>query len=383
MPTIRPILLALAVACLAAPTAHASASPWFVTPNLVQNPGAELGAAAQGGLVPAIASWRYGALRATVVRYGTPAFPTAAQSAAVGGGAAFFAGGPADGHDDGTSDFSRATLVQDVQIRDKLDDDGRHKLDDGGTYAVVSACLGGYAGQDDRADLRVTTYGLGGEGGHVTLEGPRAAERNGATGLLPRTATLWLPPLTDTLEIALEFQRESGVGTYNDGYADNVSVRIAVADGTEPETACTFDAPPAPAPGDAAPAPRPPDPATPVASGGSAASSSTAGVNTAVALKRVGNRVRLRHGMAVLKLRCAARGVACAGSVALKTRLGKLGSARFKIGAGKVATIAVKLSRTMRHRVAALSRARLARLAVTATARIGAAKTTFVYRAAP
>jgi len=37
----------------------------------------------------------------------------------------------------------------------------------------------------------------------------------------------------------------------------------------------------------------------------------------------------------------------------------------------------------MRHRLAALSRARLAKLDVIATARIGAAATTFVYRAAP
>jgi hypothetical protein len=68
--------------------------------------------------------------------------------------------------------------------------------------------------------------------------------------------------------------------------------------------------------------------------------------------------------------------------VSLTTRLGKLGSARFEIAAGNVGTVTVKIARRMRHRLAALSRKRLARLKVTATARIGAETTTFTFGAA-
>jgi hypothetical protein len=382
MRPIRTIVLALAVAFVAAPVAAASATPDFLTPNLVQNPGAELGDSAQGGFVASIPSWWHDQRRPTVVRYGTPGFPTVAQGAAVGGGAAFFAGGPADGRDDDTPEFSRITITQKVYLLDKLDNDGLGRLKDGRALAIISACLGGYATQDDGVDVRLATYGDRGEGKeHATLHGPSAAERGGTTGLLPRTAALLLPPEADTLEVALDFVRASGTGTYNDGYADNLSVRLSVADGTEPEPSCAFDAPPAPAP---APAPGNPVAAKPVASGSAAAApSSTGGSNTAVPLMRVGDRMKLRHGVAALKLRCAARDGACAGSVSLKTQLGRLGSAGFQIGAGKVGTIEVRIGRKMRRRLAALSRGRLAKLEVTATARLGTATTTFVYRAAP
>jgi hypothetical protein len=65
--------------------------------------------------------------------------------------------------------------------------------------------------------------------------------------------------------------------------------------------------------------------------------------------------------------------------VSLTTRLGKLGSARFEIAAGEVGTVTVKIGRKVRQRLAALSRKRLARLKVTATAKVGAETTTFTF----
>jgi hypothetical protein len=377
---VQTLVVALAMGLFAATSAEAF---WVLTPNLVANPGAELGGSGQGGVVTSIPGWRreaaLGSKMSTVVDYGAPGFPTLAQSAGVGGGSHFFAGGPADGHDDNTSAFSRAVLDQTIYLVN-LDEDVMRDIKEGHAYAIVSACLGGYATQDDRVDMRVTV--VGDEDLQVTLRGPSANERHGTTGLLPRTAMLWLPPEADTLAVELDFERASGEGTYADGYADNISVRLGRTDGTEPEPSCAFDAPPAP--GASAPSPGSPAAAKPVPGGSAAAdSSSTGGTNTAVPLRRVGNRIRFRHGAAALKLRCAARDGACAGSVSLKTRLGRLGSARFRIGAGKVGTVQVRIGRTMRHRLAALSRARLAKLDVIATARIGAAATTFVYRAAP
>jgi hypothetical protein len=175
------------------------------------------------------------------------------------------------------------------------------------------------------------------------------------------------------LGIRLDFIRTSGAATYNDGYADNVSVRISTAGSVPPAPHCSPD--PSTAPGGATP-PAPPGPGTP---GG--ANSSTGGTNTALPLARVGKRLKLQGGAAKLKLRCVARDSACKGSVSLTTRLGKLGSSKFRIGAGKVGTIKVKIGRKMRPRLAALSRKRFAKLKITATARIGTETTKFTFGA--
>jgi hypothetical protein len=333
------------------------------TPNLVANPGAELGGSGQGGVVTSIPGWRreaaLGSKMSTVVEYGAPGFPTLAQSAALGGGSHFFAGGPADGHDDNTPAFSHALITQDLNIPA----DAMARVKAGGGEVTVSACLGGYANQDDHVEVLLYAYTTDGMVPVATINGPQAADRHNTTGLLPRSTTAEVPLMTTSLAIGLDFVRVSGEGTYNDGYADNVSVRIGIAGSPTPPP---DRSPIAPASG--GPAPSPPAPSS------SAADSST---NTAAPLARVGQRVRIHRGVATLKLRCVARDGDCAGSVTLTTRLGKLGSGRFVIAAGDVGTIRVKVGRAMRHRLAGLSRKRLARLTVTATARIGAAATTF------
>jgi hypothetical protein len=82
MRPIRTVVQTLAVAlaaCLVA-AGSAGAEMWTLTPNLVQNPGAELGSSGQGGAVGSIPSWWHGPLPAAVVHYGTPGFPTVAQA---------------------------------------------------------------------------------------------------------------------------------------------------------------------------------------------------------------------------------------------------------------------------------------------------------------
>jgi CxxC motif-containing protein len=87
--------------------------------------------------------------------------------------------------------------------------------------------------------------------------------------------------------------------------------------------------------------------------------------------------VTLGRAYAKLKLRCVARDSNCKGSVSLKTRTARLGSARFKIASGKSATVKVKLKRSARKRLAHLSRKRLAKLKVIAIAKIGKETTRF------
>jgi hypothetical protein len=62
---------------------------------------------------------------------------------------------------------------------------------------------------------------------------------------------------------------------------------------------------------------------------------------------------------------------------AAKTKQTKLGAARFSIPALETKTVKVKLSRTPRERLAALSARRLKHLKIVATAKLGAETTKF------
>ena len=383
MRTTRTIFQAF-VGVIAATAGLATASPAGAdvpTPNLVQNPGAETrSGSGSGEVVTTIPYWtrgpQYGSNRSTIVNYGAPGFPTVAQAAALDGGGRFFAGGPSARFDDDSYSFAVAMIGQDVEIPADL----LGLVQSGGAQATISACLGGYASQDDYVRMTFFSYGvdygIDRVPGQQTLVGPRSFDRGGKTGLLPVSTTVALRTDSTTLGVRLDFIRLSGKDTFNDGYADNISLRISTAGSTPPAPHCSPDA--ASASGTA------PSPGSPTSgkSAASADSSSTAGTNSAAALARVGKRIKLGSTAAKLKLRCVARDSACKGSVSLTTRLGKLGSARFEVAAGKVGTVTVKIARRMRHRLAALSRKRLARLKVTATARIGAETTTFTFGAA-
>jgi hypothetical protein len=368
-------LLALTLVVAAGLATAAPAGADVLTPNLVQNPGAEKGGSGLGGVVTTIPSWsrgpEFGSSRSTVVDYGTAGFPTRAQAAALDGGSQFFAGGPFYGPDDNSVDYSEAVIGQDIAIPA----DVMNLVQSGGAQVTFSACLGGYADQDDYVEMKLyqtaVSFSYDRQPGEATITGPRAAGRGGTTALLPVSNTYNLPPTVTMMGIRLDFVRTSGAATYNDGYADNVSVRISTAGSVPPAPHCSPD--PSTVPGGGT-TPAPPGPTTP---GGP--KSSTGGTNTALPLARVGKRLKLQGGATKLKLRCVARDSACKGSVSLTTQLGKLGSAKFRIGAGKVGTIKVKIGRKMRHRLAALSRKRFAKLKITATARIGTETTKFTF----
>jgi hypothetical protein len=369
---------------IAAAAALAIASPAgaeVLTPNLLQNPGAETRSGSGAGqVVTTIPYWTrgpvFGSNRSTIVDYGAPGFPTVAQAASLDGGGRFFAGGPSAGSDDNSSAFSEALIGQDIEIPPNLMALVRSE----GAQATISACLGGYANQNDRVDMAFFTfgvdYGIDRAIGSESIVGPGAADRANKTGLLPVTFTVGLRPDSTTLGIRLDFIRASGADTFNDGYADNISVRISTVGTTPPAPHCSPDL--APGPGGSTPSPGTPNAGKPDPFAGS---SSLGGTNSAAALARVGKHIKVSGATAKLKLRCVARDTPCKGSVSLRTKLGKLGSAKFSIPAGDIGTMNVKIPRQMRHRLVALPRTRLAKLKITATARIGAETTTFTFGA--
>ena len=273
--------------------------------NLLANPGAEEGRAATDDAASfAPPGWtRDGGF--TAVRYGTVAggapFPTLAASAALGGGRAFFAGGP----------HGSATLTQVVDVSRHAPEIDGHR---GGVR--LSALLGGYRESPDRAIVAAEFRGPTGRlRGTLALDGVTPAERANATMLAPRAAAARIPRLTRTIAVTVHTTPPGG--RYNDAYADELALvpRYGRVRGV--------------------PRLRPP-PRRPRAFGGAAL------------LRRrvpVGPRARLRIG-------CPARTVGRCGGVATVTRGRRivLGSRRFVVRPGHRRRLAVPVRHRRRGR---------------------------------
>src|SRR6185436_14368759 len=77
----------------------------------------------------------------------------------------------------------------------------------------------------------------------LVLSGPDAAARGGLTGLLARSSTVDVRPDATSMVVRARFMRASGANTYNDAYADNISLRISEVGATPPEPPCSPEAP--------------------------------------------------------------------------------------------------------------------------------------------
>jgi hypothetical protein len=203
-------------AALFASTAPGSATP--IGSNILINGDAEAGiGSASGDDVEAIPGWSTTS-NFTVVQYGAPAFPTAAVSTTIGGGANFFAGGLSTG-------LSTATQTLDVS-------DLAGVIDAGSLSATLSAFIGGFDGQDD--DMTLTATFLDGSStalGAVTIGPVTEADRAGDTTMLSRTGNAVVP--VDTRSIDVEMVATRFQGSYDDGYADNLSLILS---GSSPVT---------------------------------------------------------------------------------------------------------------------------------------------------
>ena len=200
----------LALAALLLPAAPAAAE--IPAGNLLANPGAEAGPGAPDAVtIDPPPGWT-NVGNVTAVLYGSPDSPTAADSAALGGGANFFAGGP-------DTAASAATQTLDVS-------GAAPEIDAGGVTATVAGDFGGYVGQDDSATLTATFLNAAGAplGAPLVTPAVTLADRNGATALLPRSASGTVPAGTRTIAARLDMVRVEGA--YDDGYADNLSLTL-------------------------------------------------------------------------------------------------------------------------------------------------------------
>ena len=155
----------------------------------------------------------------TAVVYGTAGgFPTTSEAPSGGGGNNFFAGGPDNG-------FSDATVAG-----QRIDVSGAApEIDQGNVQAVLSADLGGFDGQDDNANVFAFFSDESSQSinGLLNLEPVDAAQRGGKTGFVARQACTTLTPGARRVDLQILMQRSTP--TYNDGYADNISVTLTTA----------------------------------------------------------------------------------------------------------------------------------------------------------
>ncbi len=197
--------------CAAAPAGAAIPSG-----NIVVNPGAEAapGATDSSTQVP-LPGWTVESTF-TAVQYGTPAFPTASDSGGIGGAANFFAGGPGGA-------VSAATQVIDVSA-------AAPEIDGANVGATLSALLGGYSSQTDSTTVTATFLNAaGGPLGSLALPAVTPADRSSSTGLLGRVAHGVVPVGTRRISVRIEATR--GEGSYNDGYADNITLELGAGGG--------------------------------------------------------------------------------------------------------------------------------------------------------
>jgi len=202
--------VALAFAVFAAPAAA-------VLPpgNIVQNGDAEAGPGATNSSDhPDVPNWQ--ALpNFTAVVYGTSSFPSTAQAPNIGGGRNFFAGGP----DSGFGDISGATQTIDIS-------GAAPEIDQGNVQAVLTGDMGGFADQEDSMAVAVTFTDSVGQTSNngMALEPVGAEQRSRQTGFVERVACTTLSPGAREAIVAMVATRQSG--SYNDGYADNIALRL-------------------------------------------------------------------------------------------------------------------------------------------------------------
>ena len=128
-------VVAALAALAAAPAGRGGcrAATWWSTPGAEAGPGAP-----DSSQQLPLPGWTVESTF-TAVQYGAPAFLTAADSAALGGGVNFFAGGPGGA-------LSAATQVVDLS-------GAAAEIDAGEVTATLSALLGGFATQTDHATV--------------------------------------------------------------------------------------------------------------------------------------------------------------------------------------------------------------------------------------
>ena len=191
--------------------------PRLTGANLLTNGNAEASVPApDGGTAAAPVGWVV-TPNFTVRAYsatGDVDFPDALESARIGGGANFFAGGPAT---------PSSTACQAVDVSR-----GAAGIDAHRAKASLSADLGGFGTEADSATVTATFRSASGAPLGSFAVGPVTPGERGDQGFLEdRSRTARVPAGTRSIAVVMGATRVDGPN--DDGYADNVSFGVAVA----------------------------------------------------------------------------------------------------------------------------------------------------------
>jgi len=170
--------------------------------NLIVNGGAETGSTA---------GWT--STGAEAVLYGAAGgFPTSGDPGPADRGNYFFGGG-----DDASSELTQTITLTSSDIT--------QISSGGGATFDLTGYLGGFSTQNDHATLTAVFKDSGNASlGSATIGPVLAADRGDVTGLLFREMTGVVPTGTVSIFVTAEFTRLEG--SYNDGYADNLSLTL-------------------------------------------------------------------------------------------------------------------------------------------------------------
>jgi hypothetical protein len=219
---------------LTAPAAVQQVSALTVQgPNLLVNPGAELGDPSLSGYSSVtVPGWTVTGTP-TVIEYGTPrrfpwptaspgptfpaflGFPTS-SCAPAGSGDQFFGGGP----------VASSTLTQTVDLRAAASD-----IDAGTVPYELSGDLGGFTIDPSAASVNVDFLDANGvKLGTGTINPVTVLDRWFLTGLLERERSATIPVGTRSARVVVTFTDCNPVlGNYNNAYADNLSFTVGAA----------------------------------------------------------------------------------------------------------------------------------------------------------
>jgi hypothetical protein len=209
---IATVAVVLAAALGTLPVLGTPAASAATSKNLIKNPGAEKAAGSTDGSVVPVPGWTVTTgTMFTAVQYGASGgFPVATDPGPKNRGKNFFAGG-----DDGTVVASQT---------DSLKNDAT-AIAGGGVTFKLSGFFGGFGSQEDNALVEVDFKDKHGVTLFSTVVGPvTAEERNDVTGLLKRSTSGSVPIGSVKALVQLSINRTSG--TYNDGYADALSLTL-------------------------------------------------------------------------------------------------------------------------------------------------------------
>lgn len=215
-PTLRKAWL-LVILVLASVIGATSASAGILNTNLVLNGDAETGIGdPSGNSVPSIPGWTTNNGTMTVVQYGASGgFPLLTDPGPANRGTNFFAGGYHGAISSAYQniDVSSAAALIDARVMS----------------SVLSGWLGGFSSQEDDTVLTATFLDATGTNalGTVSIGPVSAVDRTNNTALLFRQAATAVPPGTRTVQLLLVMTLFEG--SFNDGYADNLSFVLETA----------------------------------------------------------------------------------------------------------------------------------------------------------